>query len=393
MFDIKILLDRKIIHESQDFNAFLENISFKIFGSDETSVIFSNLLKQGYVAFSTSVYNDLKNPESAIALRLDETKTTFKNYRFLEKYIKNGVGVGINFSNFKNPTKEIFEINNYFKNQEPFLNRPPAGIALLNVTHSKIMEFISLKDDANYDDWCFNNSVVIDENFILKVDNDEDLVLDNVVKIQARKIYNQLLSSMLKKGEPGIFFSNDKNFLCDCCAASHLKENETLTIAQINLSKFYDKNFDFDYLSKSAKILSIALSKIAKNGFVSVLGYQDLLNLMGLSYGSDKAIDILERALKIIKVEANKNNIRTCISPSGVTSRILKTTPSIEPSNNDKITYFDELKTMKIAQKYLDGGISKTILLKKHHTTKDIDLIIRYAIQNNLKGITVFSIR
>ena len=45
---------------------------------------------------------------------------------------------------------------------------------------------------------------------------------------------------------------------------------------------------------------------------------------------------------------------------------------------------------MKTAQKYLEGGISKTINLKKSHEVQDVDAIVRYSKENNLKGITVF---
>ena len=78
------------------------------------------------------------------------------------------------------------------------------------------------------------------------------------------------------------------------------------------------------------------------------------------------------------------------LSPTGTTSRVLKTTPSIEPSDNKDLTYKQEIDTLAHAQKYLEGGISKTIQLKEGATTKDIDEIIRYSQKNNLKGITVF---
>ena len=78
------------------------------------------------------------------------------------------------------------------------------------------------------------------------------------------------------------------------------------------------------------------------------------------------------------------------LSPTGTTSRILKTTPSIEPSDNTDLSYKQEIDTVSKAQKYLEGGISKTIKLKPNATIDDIDEIIRYSKKKNLKGITVF---
>lgn len=394
--DKKILVDRKIIQPQEDINAFFDRFSSFVFPNSANASSLSNLLKQGYVAFSTSTYADFNDPKSAIALTLDPSKSSASHCAKLEEYLSRGVGMGLNFSQFENPIEKLTYINKYFKYREPNLFRLPAGIALLNITHPKIMDFISLKDDADYKDWCFNNSVIMDKSFLEKVDNNEDLILDNGEKIPAKDVYNKLLDSMLKKGEPGIIFSSDKDFLCDCCAAAQLKENQGLNLAQINLSKFYDpktNEIDYDYLSYSANILSLAMKNVAPDGYISVLGYQDLLNKMQLNYGSKKAIEILEKCLKLIKTQASANSLKMCISPSGATSRILKTTPSIEPCGNEKVTYWDELDTMKAAQKYLDGGISKTILLKKHHTIQDVDLIVRYANDNDLKGITVFPVQ
>ena len=44
---------------------------------------------------------------------------------------------------------------------------------------------------------------------------------------------------------------------------------------------------------------------------------------------------------------------------------------------------------MSAFQKYLDGSISKTILLDKNASTDDIDKIIKMAYKEGLKGITV----
>ncbi len=369
MFDLSILHKRQIIPFNKNINEFFDEISADIFVDFDLKKEFSTLLKSGYIALSTSAYANLSDPKSAIALE-------FKNLNSIKKYIIAGVGMGFNLSKFSNPVEILKEINSYLKSMELKVKRPVAGIALLDINHPKIVDFITLKDNRDYENWCFNLSAIIDDDFVLNFKN---------------PIYKTLINSMKKSGEPGVIFSNNKNFLCDCCAAAELKAGQGLTLGQINLSKFYKKEFDFKLLSKSANVLSLALKKIVSEGFISILGYQDLLNKMKLDYGSDEALDILEKSLKTIK--ENSNDFKLCISPSGATSRILKTTPSIEPVGNEKTTYLDELNTMKIAQKYLDGGISKTILLKKHHTIEDVNTIIQYSKKYGLNGITVFPLQ
>lgn len=387
------LVRRKIIKEDKDINQFFDEISVRIFQNSSSSHSLSKLLQLGYISLSSSAYANLDNPKSAIGIKLNPKKTPTQNCAFLEEYIKEGVGVGINFSEFQNPIEHIEKINKYFKFREPNLNRPPAGIALLNINHAKILNFIKLKDDADYKNWCFDLSVVMDGDFLKKVDNAQNITLTDGTEIPAKKIYFEMLNSMMKSGEPGIIFSNKPDFICDSCAASELKENEGLNLAQINLSKFYnskEKTIDYDFLSQSANVLSCAFKNIAPNGFIGILGYSDLLNKMNLKYGSKEALKVLEKCLETIKKQANANNLRMAISPCGTTSRILKTTPAIEPIDKENTTYWSEIDTMISAQKYLEGGISKTITFKKHHNINDLNSIIRYCQSNNIKGISVF---
>jgi len=389
-FDKSVLVKRGIIPSDKDLGEFFDEISTKIF-KDENSKTLASLLKGRYITLSTSCYNDLKNPYSATAVKLDPKRAESVNCAKLENEIKSGKGVGINFSEFNDPINQIKKINEYFKYRENSLNRPPAGIGLLNINHPKILDFITLKDNADYKDWCFDLSVIIPNDFFDKVDKNEDIILTDGTKIPSKTIYSALLSSMAKKGEPGVIFSDDKNYICDSCATAKLSENEGLTLAHINLSRFYNNGkIDYDYLSTSADIISKAMKNIDPNGYIGILGYQDLLNKMNLNYGEDEANKVLDKCLKTIKTEVSKNSIKMALSPTGGVSRLLKTSPSIEPEDNSKLSYYKEIDTLSAAQKYMDGNISKTVILKKKHDKEDVDNILRYAFKNGIKGISVF---
>ena len=396
--NINPLVERGILEKNEKSEVFFEEISKKFFTEPQKIKSLTDLLNEGYISLSSSMYKGLINStniNSAKGVNLNNNNSTVKNLAILEDYILEEVGVGINFSKFDNPNKAIQDINAYFlfRQKEGDIKRPPAGIALLSIYHPKILEFITLKDNENYADWCFDLSVIIPDDFIKKVDNNEDITLTDGTKIKAKKIYETLLNSMLKKGEPGIIFSNNPDYICDCCATAPLKPNEGLTLAHINLAKFYneDSQFDYEKLRKAANILSQAISTKDKNSYIGILGFQDLLNKAGLSYGKQKANELLDEILKIIKNETLQYGLKMAISPTGTISRILKTTPSIEPNRQTQTDYLDELETMKTAQKYLEGNISKTIELNSKTTTKDVDIIIRKAQEYNLKGISVFN--
>lgn len=394
--DKNVFYERGILEKNENPDDFFEKISSRFFSSKQEAADFSNLLKTGAVSFSSSCYKFLSgkipNPKSAVALELNPAKKTTQILAFLEDFIKNEKGVGINFSNFENPTEIIQKINSYFKfrQNEGDIKRPPAGIALLNVNHPKILNFISLKDNADYRDWCFDLSVVLPSDFFEKVDKDENIELANGEKLSARTIYSKILDSMLKKGEPGLIFSDNPFYICDSCAAAPLSANEGLTLAHLNLAEFFDEKtgtLDAAKLKSASNLLSKALFEIDTKGYIGILGYQDFLNKAGLKYGENSAILKLEEALSIIQTEAKAKNLKTAISPAGTISRILKVRPGLEPDEKDAKK---ELITLAAAQKILDGNISNTIFLEKDADNTKTDEILRSAKALGLKGITVF---
>lgn len=387
-FDKNVLISRGIISKDEDLNAFFNKTAYSIFNYDKEKLnLFSSYLKQGKISLSSNAYKNLSDPSSALAVKLNPLNLFIQNCFYLDRYIKKGKGIGINFSKFDNPSSEVKKFNSYFKFRESSSFRPASGIALLDIYNKDILNFITLKDNACYKDWCFDLSVIIDDKFLSLVDGNKDVVLSDGNKINAKKIYDTLLNSMYKKGEPGIIFSSNKDYICDCCAAAQLKEGEFLTLAQINLSKFVkDNKFDFEDLSKASLILNEAIKKLDKNAYVSILGYQDMLDKMNLKYGSNESLDLLKTIIKTIK----SNNIKMAISPSGTISRFLKTTPSIE--ENTKVNYIDKINTLSLIQNLIEGQISNTIKLDQNSTISDVDKIIRYSNKKGLKGISVFRI-
>ncbi len=383
--DKKPLIKRGIIEKNQNIDDFFDDFSSKIF-QDEKKNELSKQLKEGKISFSTNVYADLKNPHSAIRFDLDENKNTAYNISKLKTPVSSGFGVGVNFSKFQNPIDEIKNINSFFKTNEKNYKRPPAFIGILNINHPMIMDFIALKNNANYDDWCFDLSAVLPDSFFEKLEKNEEILLQDGKKIKAQDIYLNLISSINQKGEPGIIFSNKTDYVCDCCAAKELKAGEKLTLAQINVSKFYDDKFDFSALNQSAQILNLALKNIDKNSSIGIMGYQELLSKAKIEYGSEQALLLLENILKTIKSQ----NVSIALSPTGTSSLLLKTTPSIEANIID---YKKQLKTLEAAQKVIDGQISNTIKIKPNQGKKEIDEIIKTAKATGLKAITIFKVQ
>ena len=392
--DEDVLIRRKIISPSTEINEHFKFISADIFKNNPLKAIsFYKMLANGYIGLSSSIIKNIHNPNSAVGIELNPKWSDAKILSTLHNPIIQEKGVGINFSKFKDPVDKIKKINSYFKLMEKKLNRPPAGIALLSINHPKILDFISLKNNEDYKNWCFDLSVIIPDDFLNKVDRNEDISLNDGKKINSRVIYGTLLNSMNKKGEPGIIFSNNPDYICDPCGACQLKNGEKFTISHINLAKFYDKkssSVNYNALQETALLISDAIKRINSKGCIGVLGYNDLIKQMNFEYGKEPALKTLSNCLNILQKEANKKGLRTAISPTGTVSKYLSVTPSIQPDCYSNITYYNQLDTIAEAQKYIDCNISNTIILKENENIYDTDSVIRYAKNKGIKGLTVF---
>ena len=183
-FDKNVLVSKKIIDKNQDMNSFFDDVTNRIFkGNNEE---FSRALKNGEISLSTSAYSDLKHPYSAIGLEFNKDVSDASCLRTLEQYIKDGIGFGINFSDFDNPKDKILKINDYLKYREQNVKRPPAAIGILDAEHPKVLEFIGIKDSADYSNWCFDLSLVLNDDFMKRLENNDP---------EAKKIYGKLLES------------------------------------------------------------------------------------------------------------------------------------------------------------------------------------------------------
>lgn len=94
--------------------------------------------------------------------------------------------------------------------------RRGANMAILSIEHPDIEEFISMKDDLNVLN-NFNISVAITENFMHCVEHNLDHELKNprtgevVRKIRARDLFEKIVDSAWRTGEPGIVFMDRIN--------------------------------------------------------------------------------------------------------------------------------------------------------------------------------------
>ncbi len=320
---------------------------------------------------------------------------------------KDGAGTGFNFSKIRprgtrtseNSGKAVGPISfiHIFNSASDLVrcrgNRKSANMAILSVNHPNIIEFIGAKENNNVLR-NFNISVGLTDKFLDAVKKREnyDLIDPNTNKVvsslNARKIFDIIVSTAWKNGEPGLIFLDNINKknptpelgdleITSSCAELPLYPYEGCFLGSINLEKFV-KNKEINYerlkyvvklavrfLDNSIDSSNYKIDKVnemiqanRKIG-LGIMGFADLLFALEIPYNSEKALEIAEDLIKFIQKIAKeessnlgvekgnfpnytksifnkktpmRNATVTAIAPTGSISMLAETSNSIEPN-------------------------------------------------------------
>lgn len=391
--------------------------------------------------------------------------------------------------------------------------RVGANMAVLHISHPDSLYFINAKKEFGVLQ-NFNLSLAITDEFMEAVKNDTDFNLINprnnaVVKtVRAKELYDKIIENAWATGDPGIIFIDEMNrkypfkkehILCTgSCGQYELESFEGVPYAHINLPKILKQkeNGEFTIDEDKLKYLTHIVvqflddvidmhkyispifeekSKRVRKIGLGVLGFADLLFALKIPYGSEKSLQIIEQIMTIIRDESRKASFElalkrgsfpdheksswnqpmrhatiTSIAPTGSTSMIAQTSPSIEPvyafsfttttsegkeytilnksykeavddlpldknqkiqlqfaDSIQKIEWLDDdfkkifktamdvtpeehIKVLATFQKFVDNSISKTINLPHEYTQQQVAEIIQQAYELKCKGITIY---
>lgn len=222
--------------------------------------------------------------------------------------------------------------------------RRGANMGILRIDHPDIEEFIVCKrDDSKFNN--FNISVAITEDFMRRVESDDNYELINphskevVKKLSARMVFETIVESAWKNGDPGIIFIDRINRdnptpaigeieSTNPCGEQPLLPYESCNLGSINLAKmikkahqspafeidweklkditwksvhFLDNVIDMNrYPLKKIEMMTKANRKIG----LGVMGFADMLIEMGVSYNSNRAIQLSEEVMSFIDRES-----------------------------------------------------------------------------------------
>ncbi|HSE37199.1 MAG TPA: adenosylcobalamin-dependent ribonucleoside-diphosphate reductase, partial [Blastocatellia bacterium] len=212
--------------------------------------------------------------------------------------------------------------------------RAGANMAILCIDHPDIEEFIAAKSNP-LELNTFNISVAVTDEFMESVRNGEAYDLINprtrqvVKQLDARQLLDRIVESAWRNGEPGVIFINRINRdnptpelgqieSTNPCGEQPLLPYESCVLGSINLAKFHrDGAIDFDRLRQVVdlgvhfldnvidvseyQIPQIAeITRLNRKIGLGVMGWADLLILLGVPYDSDEAIKLGEEVMGFI---------------------------------------------------------------------------------------------
>jgi ribonucleoside-diphosphate reductase alpha chain len=216
--------------------------------------------------------------------------------------------------------------------------RAGANMAILRVDHPDIEEFIAAKINP-LELNTFNISVAVTDDFMRRAENGDryDLVNPRThqtsQQLDARKVLDLIVESAWRNGEPGVIFIDRINRdnptprlgeieSTNPCGEQPLLPYESCVLGSINLAKFCRGGFiDYERLKSVARlavhfldnVIDVSeypipeiesITKLNRKIGLGVMGWADLLILLGIPYDSEEAIKLSEEMMGFISRES-----------------------------------------------------------------------------------------
>jgi ribonucleoside-diphosphate reductase alpha chain len=276
--------------------------------------------------------------------------------------------------------------------------RRGANMGILRVDHPDVLEFIDCKLEGGITN--FNISVAVTDAFMEALVKGEDYDLVNphnhvvVDRLSAREVFERMVRAAWRTGDPGMVFIDRINAspanptpdlgvveATNPCGEQPLLPNEACNLGSLNVSKFARQagdgewTVDWDEMERVTRLAVRFLDDVIEmNPYplpqidetvksnrrigLGIMGWADLLFIMGIPYDSQEAIALAEQLMSFVKDKSHdqcgklaeergpfpnwsqsiyreirpmRNSTVTTIAPTGTISMIAGCSSGIEP--------------------------------------------------------------
>jgi ribonucleoside-diphosphate reductase alpha chain len=276
--------------------------------------------------------------------------------------------------------------------------RRGANMGILRVDHPDILEFIDCKLDGGITN--FNISVAATDRFMDALEKGEEYDLINprngevAGRLSAKEVFERIVRAAWRTGDPGMVFIDRINAspanptpeigqieATNPCGEQPLLPNEACNLGSLNVSKFARKSddgemsIDWDEMERVVRLAVRFLDDVIEmNPYplpeidqtvksnrrigLGIMGWAELLFILGIPYDSQEAIDLADRIMSFVKEKSHdqcaklaeergpfpnwsksiykdvrpmRNSTVTTIAPTGTISMIAGCSSGIEP--------------------------------------------------------------
>ena len=329
--------------------------------------------------------------------------------------------------------------------------RRGANMGILKVDHPDILEFIECKLDGGITN--FNISVAATDQFMDALEKGDDYDLVNphngkvTQRLSAREVFERMVRAAWRTGDPGMVFIDRINAspanptpeigqieATNPCGEQPLLPNEACNLGSLNVAKFARRSpsgelsIDWDEMERVVRLAVRFLDDVIEmNPYplpeidatvkanrrigLGIMGWADLLYMLGIPYDSQEAVALADQLMAFVKEKSHdqsskladergpfpnwkhsiyrdvrpmRNSTVTTIAPTGTISMIAGCSSGVEPifalafehrvkqSDGERVLTFVNETFEKLARE--QGFYSQALMeeIAKHGSLHDI---------------------